>query len=220
MLPGSHLRRVRLIISPLRRSIWTQGKRRPRSRLSDCGDRAGARLLPGSIGSPAAELRRPAHAATVARCRAASSRSSLFAFRKSSSTWYCAPSATRTRDLLLRRHFRDVPWHRYMGPDVGFRAATIAGRASVPAVVGSQFGSQPSRVPPPLPPLTWRRPASPITRLLRHISRRGLDASKVSRLEVSQAHIGCRRRCIRPLAEYNEVRDEPDRLEQARGLHP
>src|SRR5215469_1477927 len=42
-----------------------------------------------------------------------------------------APSATRTRDLPLRRHFRDVPWHRHMGPDVGFRAATIAGRGLV-----------------------------------------------------------------------------------------
>ena len=134
-----------------------------------------------------------------------------------------APSATRTRDLLLRRHFRDVPWHRHMGPDVGFRAATIAGRGLVCVCACGCWlpvWLPTEEVPPPLPPLTRRRPASPITGLLRHISRRGLDASKVSRLEVSQAHIRCRRRCIRPLAEYNEVRDEPDRLEQARGLHP
>ena len=31
----------------------------------------------------------------------------------------CAPTATRTRDLLLRRHSRSMPWCRPMWPDVG-----------------------------------------------------------------------------------------------------
>jgi hypothetical protein len=30
-----------------------------------------------------------------------------------------APSATRTRDLLLRRHFPSVAWRRLVSPDVG-----------------------------------------------------------------------------------------------------
>jgi hypothetical protein len=33
----------------------------------------------------------------------------------------CAPTATRTRDLLLRRHFRNVAWRCHMWPDVLFR---------------------------------------------------------------------------------------------------
>ena len=32
----------------------------------------------------------------------------------------CAPTATRTRDLLLRRHFRSVPVRCYTWPDVPF----------------------------------------------------------------------------------------------------
>jgi len=32
----------------------------------------------------------------------------------------CAPTATRTRDLLLRRHFRSVPGRCWMWPDVPF----------------------------------------------------------------------------------------------------
>jgi hypothetical protein len=30
----------------------------------------------------------------------------------------CAPTATRTRDLLLRRHFRSVAWRCQMWPDM------------------------------------------------------------------------------------------------------
>ena len=36
-------------------------------------------------------------------------------------SWMCAPTATRTRDLLLRRHFRSVPGWCHMWPDVPFR---------------------------------------------------------------------------------------------------
>jgi hypothetical protein len=34
--------------------------------------------------------------------------------------WMCAPTATRTRDLLLRRHFRSVPGRCWVWPDVPF----------------------------------------------------------------------------------------------------
>jgi hypothetical protein len=33
----------------------------------------------------------------------------------------CAPTTTRTRDLVLRRHFRNVAWRCHMWPDVLFR---------------------------------------------------------------------------------------------------
>jgi hypothetical protein len=35
--------------------------------------------------------------------------------------WVCAPTATRTRDLLLRRHFQSVPGWCWVWPDVLFR---------------------------------------------------------------------------------------------------
>ena len=42
------------------------------------------------------------------------------ATRISSEPLTCAPTATRTRDLLLRRHFRSVPRRCWMWPDVPF----------------------------------------------------------------------------------------------------
>ena len=42
------------------------------------------------------------------------------ATRISSEPLTCAPTATRTRDLLLRRHFRSVPRRCWMWPDVTF----------------------------------------------------------------------------------------------------
>ena len=40
-------------------------------------------------------------------------------------TLACAPTATRTRDLLLRRHFRDAAWQRPMWPNVGSGCSDI-----------------------------------------------------------------------------------------------
>jgi hypothetical protein len=61
----------------------------------------------------------------------------------------CAPTATRTRDLLLRRHFRSVPGGCPAWPDVPFsqyrQGLDVARWSPEPGVVGSQFGSQKSR---------------------------------------------------------------------------
>jgi hypothetical protein len=61
----------------------------------------------------------------------------------------CAPTATRTRDLLLRRHFRSVPGGCWAWPDVPFsqyrQGLDVARWSPEPGVVGSQFGSQKSR---------------------------------------------------------------------------
>jgi hypothetical protein len=69
----------------------------------------------------------------------------------------CAPTATRTRDLLLRRHSRSAARHRPAWPDVPFscsdNSSTWPEAGPAPTVVGSQFGSQES-----LAPLMFERP--------------------------------------------------------------
>jgi hypothetical protein len=57
----------------------------------------------------------------------------------------CAPSATRTRDLLLRRHYPNVARHRPMSPDVG--SSRNENRWTSPDVAWCRWALAPSLAP-------------------------------------------------------------------------
>jgi hypothetical protein len=94
-----------------------------RMKMDDLAPRAGilpTSALPGHqprlpeppLGVPASSC--PALLARPAGCAP----SVTPARRRNPSPLTCAPTATRTRDLLLRRHFRNAAWQCWMWPDV------------------------------------------------------------------------------------------------------